>query len=165
MDEQELLKQKLHYDPETGIFTALHSHGTRVKGEQVGCLSPHGYLVAHFNGKNHLCHRLAFLYMTGDWPELDVDHKDTNTTNNKWDNLRVVTKSVNSRNRSVQKNNTSGVVGVSWHKARRKWQANIRVNGKQVSLGFFEYKEDAIFARMTAEKNFYYWVDKVWDQL
>jgi len=50
MDEQTLLKEKLHYNPDTGVFTALHSHGGRVKGEPVGSLSRSGYLVAHFNG-------------------------------------------------------------------------------------------------------------------
>ncbi len=120
MEEQELLKQKLYYDPVTGIFTALHSHGGRVRGEPVGYLNSNGYLIASFNGKAHLCHRLAFLYMTGNWPTGDVDHRDTDRVNNKWDNLRDVTKSVNSRNKSVQKNNTSGVVGVSWHVGKQR---------------------------------------------
>ena len=165
MTEQELLKEKLHYDPDTGIFTALHSHGTRVKGESVGSLSPRGYLVAHFNGKLRLCHRLAFLYMLGEWPELDVDHKDTVKTNNKWINLRVVTKSVNSRNKSIHKNNTSGTVGVSWNTRRSRWVATIYVDGRLLHLGYFQFKEDAVLARMTAEKDYGYWLDKLWDQL
>jgi len=103
--------------------------------------------------------------MTGEWPCGDVDHKDTDRVNNKWNNLRDVTKSVNSRNKSQHKNNTSGSVGVSWHSKREKWVATIYVEGKQLHLGYFDFKEDAILARMTAEKENGYWLDKVWDQL
>lgn len=163
MKEQELLKQKLHYDPNTGIFTALHSHGTRVKGEPVGYLNPAGYLIASFNGQSYALQRLAFLYMTGDWPVGEVDHKDTDRVNNKWSNLRDVSKSVNLRNRLRFKNNKSGTTGVSWSTREKRWCATILSEGKRVFLGYFDYKEDAVLVRMTAEKKYGYWVDKVHD--
>lgn len=164
MNDQEFLKSKLSYDTQTGVFTALHSHGKRKSGAAVGSLTPHGYLVVHFKGKSHMCHRLAFLYVTGEWPLEIVDHKDGDKTNNKWNNLRLTTVSINSRNRRTNKNNKSGTMGVSWHSRDELWQANITVDGKQVNLGLFQHKEDAIFARMTAEKDYGYWLDKLCEE-
>lgn len=160
MEDQELLKQKLHYDPDTGIFTALHSHGTRVKGEPVGYLTKDGYLVVGFNHKTPHLHRLAFLYMQGEWPTGAIDHKDGDRTNNSWDNLRVASRSTNSRNRKKNKNNTSGTTGVYFCAGRGRWDAYIHTDGKRKSLGSFMYEEDAIFARLTAEKDFGYWLDR-----
>lgn len=79
----------------------------------------------------------------------------------KWTNLRDVTSSVNIRNQAKRKNNTSGKTGVAWNKREGKWHAYIYADGKCKTLGYFDYKEDAIFARMTAEKNLGFWVDKV----
>ena len=161
LTEQEMLKEKLHYDPDTGIFTALHSHSKRVKGQPVGYLDSNGYVVIGFNCKVCLAHRLVFLYMLGDWPTGPVDHKNGDRSNNSWSNLRVVSNSTNSRNRKKSKNNTSGTTGVYFQKDSNKWYASIYVEGKVKHLGLFDYEQDAIFARMTAEKKYGYWVDKV----
>lgn len=159
------LRDGYHYDPETGLFTITTDRGRWKRGKAITAKDSCGYIVIDIEGKRYMAHRLAFLYMTSKWPTNDVDHKDTDRSNNRWANLRDVTKSTNSRNKSVQKNNTSGTVGVSWNIRRSRWQARIYVNGKQIALGDFVHKEDAIFARMTAEKDYGYWVDKVWDQL
>lgn len=83
------------------------------------------------------------------------DHEDRNPLNNRRYNLRLATALENSQNRSVAKNNTSGVIGVYWEKKRNKWNAKITVDKKQINLGRFENKEDAIKARLLAE-NIYF---------
>ena len=80
-----------------------------------------------------------------------VDHKNRCKTNNHLSNLRFATDSENSQNASMKSNNTSGVIGVCWSKNRKKWRAEIRVNGGNKHLGYFDDKDDAITARRNAE--------------
>lgn len=154
-----------NYDPLTGIFTLKITRGPKTVGSVSGGLNKDGYIQIDFNGKKYLSHRMAWLFMNGEWPDGIIDHKDTVRSNNKYDNLRVVNNSISNRNRGVSKRNTSGFVGVSWDKRSSKWVATICVNGKMERLGLFEYKEDAILARMTAEKKYNYWVDRAMDCL
>lgn len=162
---QEKLKEILEYNPETGDFIYKVRRGYMLIGEVAGSVNSNGYRQIQFEGKSCRAHRLAFLYMTGAWPVGEVDHKDTDRLNNSWDNLRDVDPVINRRNKSIHRNNTSGIVGVSWNKSDNRWRAYIGVDGKIINIGQFIHKEDAIFARMTAEKDYGYWVDKVWDQL
>lgn len=83
------------------------------------------------------------------------DHADRNPLNNRKFNLREAEHKQNMQNRSVPKNNTSGVIGVSWDKQREKWCARIRINGTQRTLGRFDNKEDAIIARLKAEQQYF----------
>lgn len=159
-DEFDLLKNTLEYNPLTGKFTSLVNSKARKIGAVLGTISVDGYVVIRFNGKIVPAHRLAFLYMTGEWPPMFVDHIDRDRTNNKWENLRLADWTINNRNRSVQRNNTSGVVGVSWDKISNKWYATICVDGKMIGIGRYTLKEDAISARKDAEEKYNYCVDK-----
>lgn len=104
---QSRLKELFTYDPETGLFS--RNYGTR----KVGGLTAKGYVAIYVDGKLYLAHRLAFLYMTGEWPKEHVDHKDEVRTNNRWNNLRDCTRSENFRNVGARKNSKTGVKGVS----------------------------------------------------
>lgn len=157
------LKEIFTYDQISGNFTHNFSRGLRKAGDVVGTINKGGYLQFQISGKIYLAHRLAWLYMTGDWPEGMIDHKDLDRKNNSWSNLRDVPRKVNARNGAIRKNNSSGFRGVSWNKQENKWYAYISVDGKLKSLGRFLHKEDAILARMTAEKKYGYWVDRVCD--
>ena len=84
-----------------------------------------------------------------------VDHKDRCKTNNHISNLRFATISENGQNASMQSNNTSGVVGVSFHKNNKKWEVKIKVNGVKKHLGYFINKDDAITARTNAEIQYF----------
>ena len=120
-------------------------------GKQFGIVdSRTGYVIITINGVAHTAHRLAFLYMTGESPE-QVDHIDHVRTNNAWENLRSANHQINARNCPLYSNNSSGVAGVNYHKGFRKWMARIVGDGKRLSLGFFENKEDAVLARKNAE--------------
>ena len=80
------------------------------------------------------------------------DHIDRNTFNNRRYNLRPATHSENSTNCSLQKNNTSGVKGVFWHKRMQKWQVQINVKGKRIHIGSFDTIEEATRARLAKAK-------------
>lgn len=161
----ERLKELYTYDSLTGLFTFNVRLGPMKVGDVAGAIATGGYIQISIDGKKYPAHRLVWLYMTGEWPDDLIDHKDTVRTNNRFNNLRVVTSSVSNRNRGLDKRNKSGVTGVAWDKSTSKWYAYICVESQMINLGKFEYKEDAILARMTAEKKYNYWVDRAFDNL
>lgn len=83
------------------------------------------------------------------------DHKNRNPLDNRKENLRKATAQENAINRTKQKNNTSGFTGVFWHKQSNKWRARIKVNGKEIHIGSFVNKNDAIIARLKAEMKYF----------
>lgn len=100
-------------------------------------------------------HRVAWLLAYGEWPETDVDHRDTVKSHNWLSNLRLTSASLNIANTAARKTNKSGFKGVSWHRGARKWQASIMVNRKSMGLGLFLTPEEASGAyQRAAEKHF-----------
>lgn len=97
--------------------------------------------------KSYLCHRLIWFYMTGKWPEGEIDHKNQNGLDNTWSNLQDVSKSVNQKNASMRKDNTSGFTGVDWSKQSKKWKVRVQVDNKRISGGLFTKLNDAIQKR------------------
>lgn len=83
------------------------------------------------------------------------DHIDRNPLNNRKYNLRQATPAENSANKSITKRNTSGIIGVCWDKSRDKWISSIKCDGKNINLGRFVNKEDAIRARLEAEQKYF----------
>lgn len=83
------------------------------------------------------------------------DHIDRNPMNNRKYNLRQATSTENARNKGKYKNNKTGVTGVFWHKRCNKWMSTIVVNKKQIYIGLFENKTDAIKARLNAEAKYF----------
>jgi HNH endonuclease len=150
---QERLKEILHYDPSTGIFVwkARVANCIRI-GAVAGCVNEDGYIDILIKRKHYVGHRLAFLYMTGAFPESVIDHIDRNPANNVWENLRPATFCQNGFNTKRWSNNTSGVKGVCWNFKVKKWQAHIQANGIRRYLGLFETLELAAeFRQLAAE--------------
>lgn len=141
---QERLKELIAYDPEDGSFRwrVNRSGGVRA-GDTAGSTNKRGLRYIDVEGRKYAAHRLAWLFMTGSWPTKLVDHRDRDFSNNAWTNLREATHAGNSQNRSIGRDNTSGIKGVSWSIAAGKWQAQIRANGKTIHLGTFAQKSDA----------------------
>ena len=152
MITQARLKELLHYDPLTGIFTNKVRRGTKGRvGGNPGTMNNSGYLAATIDGWPYLIHRLAYLYMEGSFPADQIDHIDRNKLNNIWENLRPATATINGRNRPMNENNTSGFNGVHWLVRDRKWRAQTKVNYKTVYLGTFCTRREAIKARKAAD--------------
>jgi hypothetical protein len=103
-------------------------------------------------GHRALAHRVAWLYMTGEWPAGDIDHINNNRSDNRFSNLRPATRSLNIANSTKKKSNSSGFKGVSFSKANRKWFAKITVNYRQQSLGYFNTPQEAHAAYVHAAR-------------
>ena len=109
----ERIRELLHYDPLTGIFIWKVTLSNRAKAGSICNYKSHGYISIRINGLLYGAHRLSWVYMTGEWPDEEIDHKDTHILNNKWGNLRKATKLQNRQNMSFRKKqNTSGYKGV-----------------------------------------------------
>lgn len=128
---------------------------TRFEGEEAGTLLKSGYRSVSYtiDGKLYrkYTHHIVWFLFNGRWPSL-IDHIDRDRSNNKIENLRDVDSRVNSINKGLQSNNTSGVRGISKNKAMDKWEAYIRNNGKRTHLGFYFCIGQAIKERKYAEK-------------
>lgn len=135
------LKETMLYNPGSGNFT-WQVHRQAVKcGSIAGCLRPSGYRHIKINQQYYMAHRLAWFYVYGIWPELDVDHINGVRSDNRIENLRLATKSQNSANRRAQ--NPSGLKGISFIGKLGKWQASIKINDKSTYLGLFASAEEA----------------------
>ena len=135
---QKYLRETLHYDPETGVFTWRVPPARNVKnGSVAGCLTSHGYIQIGVKNRLYAAHRLAWLYVYGKWPTNLIDHINGVRSDNRITNLREATSAENQYNILKEKNNTSGVKGVTWSKQHKKWRAQCRVNGKNHRLGLF----------------------------
>lgn len=147
-------RRLFYYDPSTGMLTWSLDRNQNVKaGDQVGWVHEHSpYRRARVNGKRYFAHRIIWLMAYGEWPKNEIDHIDGDSLNNRMDNLREVDRTENMRNTKRCSVNTSGQSGVHRHTQSGKWNARIRTNGRRVSLGLFEKKEEAVQARKEAER-------------
>lgn len=142
----------LKYDPDTGEFTWLKFRAGYIKpGDKAGSLRNDGYVHIKYNGRVFKAHRLAWYFTHGYFPENPIDHINCVKSDNCIKNLREVSHVCNLQNREVYTNNTSSITGVSYHKCRGKWRANIRLLNKQIYLGHYTSKLDAALARFNAE--------------
>ena len=146
---QKRLKEVLHYDSETGVFTWLVSSCVKI-GNVAGTTNSNGYIIICIDRKQYRAHRLAWLYVHGDFPDEDTDHINHIRGDNRINNIRCVSRQCNMRNASMKSNNKSGIVGVSWHKGACKWVASIRAEGHSIHLGTFDDIGDAEQARKDA---------------
>lgn len=156
---QERVKELLRYNAETGEFIwIVKRQGIKVGGI-AGCLDTHnGYIRTQIDGTMYLTHRVVWLYSYGEFPEKDIDHIDGNRSNNRTENLREVSRSVNAQNRALSSRNTSGVMGVVLENKKRKngdiskyWVATWRdKSGKKMSKSFSVAKLGNKGAKSTA---------------
>lgn len=113
-----------------------------------------GYRSGGIFNRTFRAHRVAWALAHGEWPRGFLDHINGDKTDNRLANLRDVTRLENARNMPRPKNNTSGVLGVSWSKSHGKWAARIKVEGRKLSAGHFDKFEDACAARRAANVTF-----------
>jgi len=141
---QELAKELLDYDPSTGVFSWAKSRVGCRKGDRAGYYDSKGYRQICLKRNKHVAeHRLAWLYVYGEWPKACIDHINGVPDDNRIENLREATVAENSQNLRKRKNNTSGYPGVKWHANCNSWQARITVNRREISLGYRKTPEEA----------------------
>lgn len=132
------LKSLLHYDPETGAWTWCVRRGPVGPGSKAGAIRPDGYIQISINGKLYIASRLAWFYMNGVWPENEIDHRDRDKANNRWENLREANRSQNVANCGLRSDNTTGFKGVRFDPRKKSpYQVRIHVNGAQKHVGYF----------------------------
>lgn len=192
----EYIKEILDYNPETGIFTWKIKPRRNIHlGSPAGSINKYGYRVVRIDSRGYPAHRLAWVYVYGEWPKGKIDHINGIRTDNKIANLRVVTPRENAQNRREHREGqlqgvhlcgntfTSRIYisgrryslgsyltekeahlvykealdhlddlewfdqfkpkGYTWVKAKGKWQAQIRIAGKNKYLGCFCTEEEA----------------------
>ncbi len=142
------LKELLEYDPNTGLWRWIILTNNRCKkGRFLGSLktNPDGYQLYELTVDRtvYIASRLAWFYMTGNWPTNKIDHKDRDSLNNKWKNLREATNNQNTMNQTPRVNVT-GYKGV--HKNGKKYYANIRIDGIMAYLGKYDTAIEASYA-------------------
>lgn len=165
-----ILKESIIYYPISGLMlwrerprehfasdVSWARWNTRFAGKEAGTVTGKGYRTVSIRIPGNpkriflLAHRVALFMKTGNWPVNQIDHINGIKYDNRFANLRDVTASENQRNKQISVNNTSGVMGVCFHRASNKWRSRITLYKKELNLGFFTQKEAAIAARKAAE--------------
>ena len=151
------VKSVLSYDEDSGVFTWIATKSyKKIIGKKAGVENSQGYWVIGLF-KNHLyAHRLAWLYVHGEWPEHHIDHINGDRSDNRIANLRESTNSENMQNiKGPRADNKFNLLGVCFDKQRQKFLAQIRLNGKNKYLGRFDNPDSAHEAYMTAKREFH----------
>lgn len=168
LPDPEFLRKLLRYDPDAGklfwrdrprdMFCSdriFRSWNARFSGaEALTAINKDGYRRGLINKKDFVAHRVMWAIFHGEWPQRQIDHINGNRTDNRLNNLRVVSNKTNCRNQRRRKTNSSGVMGVSWFARDRCWRAAIKVNGKTIHLGYYQTLSEAKNARELANKKF-----------
>lgn len=154
----EELRKLMEYDPDTGALTWRHrsdaqkSWNTRyAETPALNCVHADGYKKGRIARKLYRAHRVAWAIHTGRWPDHHIDHVNGDRSDNRIKNLRDVPRSENQKNMCKPSDNTSGRIGVWWHKQNAKWIAEIRVDKRKKHLGSFTTFDEACAAREKAE--------------
>lgn len=147
----EYLREILYYNPETGAFTWKIRKGSKaLSGSAAGSF---GYRYVHMcvDRGRYYGHRLAWLYMTGSWPEKEVDHINGNGFDNRWSNLREASHKENHQNKIACRTNKVGALGVSICRKTGKYRAYIGIDGQTYALGTYASAEEASAAYQKAK--------------
>jgi hypothetical protein len=161
----------LNYFPETGLFQwqertpdmmamvggdtrsmVIKTWNKKHAGKEAGYIDPYdGYRKISIMAYDYKAHHIAWTMTKGFWPEDEIDHVNGNRSDNRFSNLRNVIRLENMKNKKRGSNNKTGVIGVHWNAASKKWAAAISVNRVQYHLGCYETIELAVQVRKAAE--------------
>ncbi|MBI3150103.1 MAG: HNH endonuclease [Betaproteobacteria bacterium] len=149
----ERLTELLRYDPISGVFVWLKPPGRRVRaGDRAGTISEKGYRKIRIDGRGYKASRLAWLYVTRQWPVHGIDHHNCCRDDDRFENLRDVTFTTNQQNkRKPQRRNKTGFLGVrrSQHSG---FIAEIQVDDRSIYLGSYRIAEEAHAAYVAAKR-------------
>lgn len=142
------------YNEDTGVLSWKCSprNGKGKVGNEAGCINGSGYRQVYIRGKLYLVHRLAWFFKYGAFPKTIIDHINRNKLDNRISNLRCASKQLNASNTLNYSHNKSGVKGVYWCTRSKRWRSAIKVNQKQIHLGFFKDFDEAVCSRLAYEQ-------------
>jgi hypothetical protein len=141
------LKALFIYEPETGLLRWRDNHSHMRAGDIAGTPLT-GAIIVRIYRQCCSVHRIAWQMHYGPIPPgMVIDHIDGDWKNNRLENLRMVTHIINCRNQALRRSNTSGYIGVSWRKDKKKWCAEISMNYRHIHIGYYDTKEEAATAR------------------
>lgn len=149
---QERLKELLLYTPETGVFIwRVNKNRNALCGQIAGSMHSHGYIVIKIDCERYYAHRLAWLYVFGEWPRYGIDHINGARDDNSIINLRDITQAENKQNQTKPNiNNSVKCLGVS--RSGRRFRAQIMISGESIELGKYDTREDAHAAYLAAKR-------------
>lgn len=148
-DLSRFIAENISYDD--GLLRWIKSSNGRKVGDKVGSPATNGYLRVEILGKKYAVHRLVYFMHHGYMPTV-IDHIDGNRTNNRIENLREADKAKNTCNSKVSARNKSGEKGVYFHKASKKWCAQVEMQGIKSAELFNSFEDAALFARFKREE-------------
>lgn len=150
----EVVRATFSYDPETGVIKRIAGLARYRTGKQAGWINNAGYWMVSVRGGCLLAHRLIWFYVTGKWPDGDIDHINRDRSDNRWINLRDVSHQVNQQNVGSIKTfkQKTSLVGANWDKSTKNWKACICVDGKNIHLGRFGTDVEAHKAYVAAKR-------------
>lgn len=151
----ECLRSLLSYEATTGNFVWLRKRGRAEVGSIAGGIEPDGYRFIRINGRKYCAHRLAWLFVNGEWPDNEIDHINGLRSDNRIANLRQATRSQNGANTKLPTTNSVGLKGVCFHKRNRRFQATIGLNGAKKHIGYFATANEAHAAYKAAAEMIY----------
>ena len=151
------LREILDYNVSTGDFLWRRAPCQRMPAaSRAGWVENTGYVRIKILGRSYVAHRLAWLWVHGEWPAGPLDHINGNMADNRISNLRIASSSENARNRKCRADNSTGLKGVRARPCKTTpFQAVISVDGKSISLGYFASKEEAHAAYADAAQKFF----------
>jgi hypothetical protein len=138
---QTRLREVLTYDPATGVFRWKNNTRATRAGQIAGCVFRGRYIAISVDSVKYLAHRLAWLYIHGAWPSVDVDHRDGDGFNNRISNLREAVNTINPQNIRRRRQGLPGLLGTRFN--GRLWQSLLWVDGRQRYLGGFSTEQEA----------------------
>lgn len=150
----ERIRELLSYDPESGALTWIARQSIRIKhvGAVAGTIDPLGYVLVSIAYRHVRGHTLAWVLMTGKYPEGEIDHINGVKSDNRWVNLRDVTHGKNMENQKrARRGSASGFLGVASHKGGKYFTAEIKTEGARSYLGCFKSAESAHLAYLAAK--------------
>lgn len=150
MENEKMMFELFQYDKNSGQIFWRKSRPGATAGKEAGSITAQGYRQICTGGRAYQSHRIAVLLVTGKWPEGEVDHLNGNRSDNRWENLRVVSRTQNMRNKSFRTVTKSGHAGI--YRQNNKWRVKVGAGAGQIHIGYFDKIEDAIAARLAAEK-------------
>lgn len=148
----DIARQLFDYDADAGVLRWRVARGPAASGAVAGSRHNKGYWAIGYQYRMYLAHRLIWLYVHGEWPNHQIDHRDGDRANNRLNNLRDVTQSVNQHNirRARRSNRSTGILG-AWPN-KKGFQTRIVVNGKVRHIGTFKTAGEAHDAYIAAKR-------------